>query len=81
MDILPIPAVSPLLIGQIVIVQCFAKKDDSDEIIPQSLKKYVGRLESYTISDTFFAFKIEGLPLAPVRLSTEAYELFAVANR
>lgn len=55
------PNLNSSLIGRVVTIQVFKRKSSAaDEILPDSLEKYVGTLESYYTNKDGFMFRLVG---------------------
>ena len=83
MDFMPVSNPNDFIdhIGNVVSIQVFKRKEkNSEEINTDSLKKYVGKLQSYWITPDFFCFSIEGIPHIYILKSDEYFELWVPWN-
>lgn len=68
----------PKLIGTVVVLQVFRRQnDDSKDLVPESLEKFVGTLIGYSVERTLNSFVFQGMtqPLQ-VSMRKHYFEIF-----
>lgn len=71
---LTVPAgLNPSVIGKVVTIQVFTKKNDS--ILPETLIKFVGVLKAYTLASDGMKFTLDGGSEKGVYYATAAVEV------
>lgn len=64
-------------LGKMVIIQVFDRDwPNSDKILPNTQRKFVGKLVSYQCFDGGFAFKIEGIPRQTYLYREQVVEIY-----
>ena len=68
------------MINKIIVIQVFKKDQNPDNLVSESLRKYVGTLRAYWITANFLCFAIDGIPHIYIDRHKEYHELWVPWN-
>ena len=82
MELRPITNPSDVIdmVNKIIVIQVFKRDQSSEELVSESLRKYVGKLQAYWITENFLCFAIDGIPHIYIDRHKEYHELWVPWN-